>query len=71
MAYMVVGASDVGGATGAIGGVARKSVEVASGINGAVGAGGTNSVGISSYYACSTCAGIGDVGLGGAASSVE
>ena len=44
---------------------------MASGINGAAGAGGTNSVGISSCYACSAGAGIGDVGLGGAASGDE
>ena len=38
---------------------------------GAVGAGGTDFVGNSSYYVCSTCGGTGGVGLGGALRGVE
>ena len=49
---VVIEASDVGGAAGGTGGVAGGSVEVASGIDGAVGAGGTDSMGSSSYCAC-------------------
>ena len=52
MANMVIEASDVGGAAGGTGDVARGSVEVASGIDGAAGAGGTDSIGSSSCCAC-------------------
>ena len=42
---MVIGASDVGDAVGGIGDVAGGSIEVASSIDGAVGASGTDSEG--------------------------
>ena len=54
---MVIGASDVGDAVGGTRGVVGGSIKVGSGIDGAAGASGTDSVGSSSYYACSTCAG--------------
>ena len=44
---------------------------MASGLDGAVGAGGTDSTGSSSYCACSAYAGTRDVGLGGAATGAE
>ena len=45
VANMVIRASDVGGAVGGIGDVAGGSIEVASSIDGAVGASGTDSEG--------------------------
>ena len=45
IADMLIGASDVGGAAGGTGYVAGGSVEVASGIDGAAGAGGIKSEG--------------------------
>ena len=69
MADMVMEASDVGGATGGTRGVVRGTVEVASGIGGAAGEGGTNSVGSSSC--CSACGATGDASLGGGATGAE
>ena len=71
MAKMVNKASDVDGAVSekngveVVGGV----VEVASRIGGAVGTGGTDSVGSSSY--CLAYGGTGDIGLADAAIGVE
>ena len=66
---VVIEASDVGGAAGGTGGVAEGSVEVASGIDGAAGACGTDSTGNSSY--CSACGDTRDASLGGVATGVE
>ena len=77
MADMVIEASDVGGAAGGTRGVVGGTIEVASSIDGAAGAndaatkGGTDCVGCSSCYGCSVCGGIGDTGLGGAATGAE
>ena len=77
MADMVMEASDIEGAAGGIGRVARGSVKVASGIGGVVGtsdaagAGGTDSIGCSSCCGCSACGGTRSAGLGGAATGVE
>ena len=71
VADMVIKASDVEGAASGTEGVAGGLVEIASGIDDAVGAGGIDSTGCSSYCGCSTCGGTGDVGLGGAATGVE
>ena len=62
-------ASDVGGTVGGTEGVAGGSVEVASSIDGAAWADGTDSVGSSSC--CSAYGGIGDAGLGGVATGAE
>ena len=69
MADMVIEASDVGGAAGGTGDVARGSVEVALGIDSAAGACGTYSTGNSSY--CSTCGDTRDASLGSVATGVE
>ena len=71
VANMVIEASDVGGAAGGTGGVAGRSIEVASGIDGVAGAGDTHYVGCSSRCVCSVCAGTGDAGLGGAGTCAE
>ena len=71
VANMVIGASDVGGAAGGIGDVTRGSVEVALGIDGAARASGTDSVGSLSSYACLSCAGTIDAGIGGATLGAE
>ena len=71
VAVMVIGASDVGGAVGGTRDVAEGSVEVALGIDGAARAGGIDYEGSWSCCACSAYAGIGDAGLGGAASGAE
>ena len=71
MAETVNKASDVDGAVGETNGVEVVGgvVEVASRIGGAVGTGGTDSVGSSSY--CSACGGTGDIDLADAAIGVE
>ena len=69
MADMVMEASNVGGTTGGTRGVAGGLVEMASGIDGAVGPDGTNSAGSSSYCSAYDCTG--DAGLGGTATGVE
>ena len=71
VAVMVIGASDVGGAVGGTRDVAEGSVEVALGIDGAARAGGIDYEGSWSCCACSAYDGIGDAGLGGAASGAE
>ena len=67
---MVIEASDVDGATGGIVGVVGGAVEVSSGIGG-VRAGGTDSVGSSSCYACSAYGVIRSAILGGSPRGAE
>ena len=69
-AEMVMEASYVESATSGTSGVVGGSVEVASGIGGAV-VGGTDYVGSSSYCVCSACGGIGGAGLGRAPRGAE
>ena len=66
------GGDDVAGTTGRASRVVRRADDVALGVGtveGAVGAGGMISVGISAYCACgdcSSCGGFGGVGISGA-----
>ena len=70
---MVMEASNVEGAAGGTeeDGVVGGAVEVASGIGSAAGAGGTDSVGNSSYCGYSACGGIGGADLSGDATCVK
>ena len=71
MANMVIEVSDVEGVASGTGGVVRESIEIASSIDGVVGASGIDSAGCSSCCGCSICGGTGNAGLGGVAIGAE
>ena len=71
VADMVIEAFDVRDATGGTEGVAGGSVKVASRIGGAVGVGGTDSMGSSSGCDYSACGGTGGAGLGAATTGAK